>query len=148
MDKSDEIRYKVRDLLAERNINLSEASRRIGKNVAYLQQYIIKRSPRYLGERERKALAKLLSINEQELTDIPLIPQPVEQVISDNIYNRVASVVKIVEDFQNDHQLKIDSEKKAQLIAGLVVKLLNTPVNQQDEVIKFAIDWELNKQIV
>lgn len=148
MDKSDEIRYKVRDLLAEHNINLSEASRRIGKNVAYLQQYIIKRSPRYLGERERKALAKLLNINEQELTDIPLTSQPVEQDVSDSIYNQVASVVKIVEDFQNDHHLKIESEKKAQLIAGLVVKLLNTPVSQQDEVIKFAIDWELNKQVV
>jgi len=148
MEKSDEIRYKVRDLLAERNINLSEASRRIGKNVAYLQQYIIKRSPRYLGERERKALAKLLDISEQELTDLPLAPQQVEQVISDGIYNKVASVVKIVEDFQNDHHLKIEAEKKAQLIAGLVVKLLSTPVSQQEEVIKFAIDWELNKQVV
>jgi len=89
---------------------------------------------------------------------------PVEDIISEKwlaVFNKlskkapvndvsstVATVVKVVEDFLNDHNKKLTSEKKAQLIAGLVAKLSNTPPEEQKKLVEFAISLELDKQAV
>lgn len=67
---------------------------------------------------------------------------------SGDIYNTVATVVKVVEDFLNDRHKKLSAEKKAQLIAGLVVKLSTTPQEEQQKLIEFATSLELEKQAV
>lgn len=76
---ADEIRKKIDILLKEKDISLNYASGIIGKNSAYLHQYINKGSPLRLPEEQRKKLAILLNVDEQELTDLPLSPslQPV-----------------------------------------------------------------------
>lgn len=67
---------------------------------------------------------------------------------SGDIYNTVATVVKVVEDFLNDRHKKLSAEKKAQLVAGLVVKLSTTPQEEQQKLIEFATSLELEKQAV
>lgn len=67
---------------------------------------------------------------------------------SNDVYTTVATVVKVVEDFLNDNQKKLPSEKKAQLIAGLVMKLASTPQEEQQRLIEFATSLELEKQAV
>ena len=68
----DNLRKKIENLLRDRGISLSSASTKIGKNVAYLHQFINKGSPVELPEEQRIKLANLLEVEEQELTDKPL----------------------------------------------------------------------------
>lgn len=52
---------------AERGESLSALSRKIGRNVAYLQQYIERGTPKRLPEEERRMLAIALEIDERRL---------------------------------------------------------------------------------
>jgi len=63
----DPIRQTVAARVEARGLSLSAASCAIGRNPAYLQQYLTRRSPRRLGEDERLRLAMLLDVDEREL---------------------------------------------------------------------------------
>lgn len=76
MSTPDEIRARIKKELDERGISMASASIAIGKNAAYLQQYIVKGSPIRLPEEQRKRLSIILEIPEQELTDRPIIKIP------------------------------------------------------------------------
>lgn len=76
MATPDEIRLKIKNLLLEKGISLASASVGIGKNVAYLQQYIVKGAPVRLPEEQRKKLSIILDVPEQELTDLDLSAMP------------------------------------------------------------------------
>lgn len=69
---ADEVRKKIDNLIKEKKIPLAQISLGIGKNVAYIQQYIKKGSPVRLPEEQRKKLALILGVDEQELTDMPI----------------------------------------------------------------------------
>ena len=71
---ADEVRQHIAKLISDRNLSLASVSTKIGKNVAYLHQYITKGSPVRLPEEQRQKLAIYLGVEEQELTDRPLIP--------------------------------------------------------------------------
>ena len=49
--------------------SLSELSRSIGRNVAYVQQYVRRGTPRYLTEHDRHALAAILGIDHRRLME-------------------------------------------------------------------------------
>lgn len=68
----DQIRKHIDSLIKEKHKNYRALSLAIGKNEAYLHQYINKGSPLRLPEKERRKLATLLDVDEQELTDITL----------------------------------------------------------------------------
>lgn len=97
---ADDVRKKIESLLKEKDISLNYASSVLGKNSAYLHQYINKGSPVRLPEQQRKKLAALLNIPEQELTDIPLsapiVPPHLSGVnmVADKITSAVSSFFK------------------------------------------------------
>lgn len=64
---SDSPRALLPRLAAERGLSLTELSVRIGRNQAYLQQFIARGSPRRLPETERRHLAMTLNIDERLL---------------------------------------------------------------------------------
>ncbi|MDD4556238.1 MAG: S24 family peptidase [Alphaproteobacteria bacterium] len=68
MNKTEEIRQKIDVLIKEKNLSYVEISRSLGKNDAYIQQYI-KGKPLRLPEDTRKGLAIILGVSEQLLTD-------------------------------------------------------------------------------
>lgn len=53
------------------DLTMREASIGIGRNHAYIQQYIDRGVPRQLGEDDRKALARLLDVPEAKMKDPP-----------------------------------------------------------------------------
>ncbi|TCP33140.1 S24 family peptidase [Sphingomonas sp. BK235] len=55
-----------------RGVALSALSRMIGRNQAYLSQFVLRGSPRRLPERERRALADFLAIDEALLGAAPV----------------------------------------------------------------------------
>lgn len=64
---SDEPRQVLARIARERGASLSALSRMLGRNVAYLQQYVARGSPRILPERERRMLADFLGVDEVAL---------------------------------------------------------------------------------
>ncbi|UYY78876.1 helix-turn-helix transcriptional regulator [Sphingomonas sp. R1] len=60
----DESRANLSRLVAERGLRLASLSRVLGRNPAYLQQYLRRGSPRALPERDRTRLATYLGIDE------------------------------------------------------------------------------------
>lgn len=70
-------------LIAERREDLAALSRLLGRNPAYVQQFIKRGTPRRLAERDRKTLARYFNVDEQLLGGPPspmsadgLIPIP------------------------------------------------------------------------
>jgi phage repressor protein C with HTH and peptisase S24 domain len=63
----DPVRLKVLTLLKERGSDLRKASLAMGRNAAYVHQYVYRGSPKVLSEDDRIALAEHLGIDEDEL---------------------------------------------------------------------------------
>jgi phage repressor protein C with HTH and peptisase S24 domain len=63
----DPVRLKVLQLLKEHGSDLRKASLAMGRNAAYVHQYVYRGSPKVLSEDDRIALAEHLSIDEDEL---------------------------------------------------------------------------------
>ena len=79
-----EIREKLFVLVKQNNaFNLRNLSRSLGRNDAYLQQYIKRGSPNYLPEEERNKLSKILNINSADLTPPWL---KIDKITSKNIF--------------------------------------------------------------
>lgn len=63
----DEVRATIQRVAAERGESLLSLSVKLGKNEAYLQQFIKRGTPKRLPEEERLKLAQLLWIDERLL---------------------------------------------------------------------------------
>ena len=63
----DDVRTAIARLAAERGASLSELSRLLGRNPAYMQQFIERGSPRRLSEDDRATLARYLGVSEAAL---------------------------------------------------------------------------------
>lgn len=61
-------RARLVALASEKGVGLSALSALIGRNQAYLQQFVKKGSPRKLEEGDRRTLARFFGVNESELT--------------------------------------------------------------------------------
>ncbi len=76
----DDPRVALDRLIAERGEEYSALSRMLGRNAAYVQQYIKRGSPRRLAERERAMLAAYFRVDERllgapERANRPALPQ-------------------------------------------------------------------------
>lgn len=63
----DPIRNRLLKLVTDRDTDLKHASLKIGRNAAYLHQFIFRGTPKVLPEAARHALAKFLQVDESEL---------------------------------------------------------------------------------
>ncbi|KQM38099.1 helix-turn-helix transcriptional regulator [Sphingomonas sp. Leaf10] len=110
--ESDDIRTAIARLAGERGVSLAELSRVLGRNPAYLQQYIERGSPRRLAERDRATLARYLGVAESVLggpPDHPLIAIPrIDAAAS-------AGPGGLVEDDRGNGALRIDAALLRQL---------------------------------
>jgi hypothetical protein len=64
---ADPVRALVERLVAERRVELATVSRAIGRNHAYLSQFLSRGVPRHLPERAREALARYFNISADAL---------------------------------------------------------------------------------
>ncbi|MBH1998728.1 MAG: peptidase S24 [Sphingomonadaceae bacterium] len=67
MDDSQDARIALERLVAERGENYADLSRLIGRNPAYIQQFIKRGTPRKLDEDDRRVLARYFGVPEQTL---------------------------------------------------------------------------------
>jgi hypothetical protein len=67
MDESHDARMALDRLIADRGENYADLSRLIGRNPAYIQQFIKRGTPRKLDEEDRRILARYFGVAEQML---------------------------------------------------------------------------------
>lgn len=67
VDELDPVRARIVKLATHRGLTLKELSLKIGRNHAYLQQFVRRGSPRMLPETIRLELAKILGVPESDL---------------------------------------------------------------------------------
>lgn len=67
MDESQDARTALDRLIAERGENYADLSRLIGRNPAYIQQFIKRGTPRKLDEDDRRVLARYFGVPEAML---------------------------------------------------------------------------------
>jgi len=123
---TDEIRAKIARLIVEKGLNLAKVSLAIGKNVAYMQQYIRNGSPRRLGEVERHKLAKVLNVDEQELTDLPLSSKTSGSSINSEI---LALILEKVETWLLNRKATLAPKDKADLVKLMYNKVCDESLN-------------------
>jgi len=63
----DQARENLDRLIQERRVNYSAISRLLGRNAAYIQQYIRRGSPRELDEKDRRVLSRYFGVDEMVL---------------------------------------------------------------------------------
>lgn len=68
---ADTVGDTLERLAAAQGVSLSELSRLIGRNLAYLQQFVRRGTPRRLAERDRRMLASFLGVDEALLGGEP-----------------------------------------------------------------------------
>jgi hypothetical protein len=74
MEKIKQVKARVGELIKERGLSLNSLSLQFGKSGTYLHKFINFDSPKRLDEDVRKKLALILDVDEQELTDRPILP--------------------------------------------------------------------------
>ena len=63
----DDARRALDELIRQRGCNYSEISRLLGRNAAYIQQFIRRGSPKQLDEQDRAVLARFFGVDEKVL---------------------------------------------------------------------------------
>ena len=127
MEKTEEIRKKISRLILERGLNYAQVSLAIGKNIAYLQQFIKNGSPRRLGEVERHKLAQILHVDEQELTDLSLnITTYSAAAVNSEI---LSLIIENIELWLNERNLSLPPHDKAELIKLIYMKVCSDSID-------------------
>ena len=121
IDNTDEIRKKIARLILERGFNYAQVSLRIGKNIAYIQQFIKNGSPRRLGEVERRKLAQILNVDEQELTDLPISSNSTNPASALNT-EVLSMIIEYIETWLNNRKSTLSPHDKAELIKLIYMK--------------------------
>ena len=138
MEDTEEIRKKIARLITERGLNYAKVSLSIGKNIAYIQQFIKNGSPRRLGEVERQKLARLLKVDEQELTDLPLkVSSSSAPSVNQNI---LCLIIENIENWLINRNFTLSPHDKAELIRLIYSKICNESMDTADAKIKDFID--------
>ena len=74
MDESQHARIALDRLIVDRGENYADLSRLIGRNPAYIQQFIKRGTPRKLDEADRRVLARYFGVPEQMLGGVAELP--------------------------------------------------------------------------
>ena len=96
----DQVRDNIDFLLKNNNINYQQVSLMLGKPVGWMHQFIKRKSPKRLNEVDRKNLAIILNVPEQELTDLdlsaPALPASISgaQALAGAITSGVSSLIQ------------------------------------------------------
>lgn len=137
MENTEEIRKKIARLINERGLNYAQVSLALGKNIAYIQQFIKNGSPRRLGEVERQKLAQILRVDEQELTDLPLKSTGNGAAINPEV---LSLVIENIESWLVNRKASMSPHDKAELIRLIYMKIYNEPMDMALSKIQDFID--------
>lgn len=140
----DPVRRRILDRIAEMDDDLANISRAVGKNHAYLHQFIWKGSPRVLPEDTRGALARKLKLSESELGKSPVFDITRMREVIEDTYTKIENDKQTAA--ANDELYIITPAAFAQLVLGLYAtppKAGQSIEDQIGNVIEFIARKEL-----
>ncbi len=138
MENTEEIRKKISRLILERGLNYAQVSLAIGKNIAYIQQFVKNGSPRRLGEVERHKLAQILHVDEQELTDLSLnITTYSAAAVNSEI---LGLIIENIETWLSRRNASLEPHDKAELIKLIYMKVCSDSIDVASTKIKDFIE--------
>ena len=138
MESMEEVRKRIARLIVSHGLNYAQVSLAIGKNIAYIQQFIKNGSPRRLGEVERHKLAQILRVDEQELTDLPLnISYSASSSVNSDI---LCMVIEDIEKWLENRGATLTPRDKAELVKLIYMKVCSDPVDVAAGKVKDFID--------
>lgn len=138
MENIEEVRKKIGRLIVEKGLNYAQVSLAIGKNIAYIQQFLKHGSPRRLGEVERHKLAQILRVDEQELTDLPL---NASGSVASSVNSEILGIIiENVEEWLASRSSNISPKDKAELIKLIYLKVCTDPSSVANEKVKNFLD--------
>lgn len=137
MENTEEIRKKIARLINERGLNFANVSLAIGKNIAYIQQFIKNGSPRRLGEVERHKLAQILHVDEQELTDLKLPVVAGSAAINPEL---LTIILENLEQWIIDTNHTLQPREKADLVRLMYMKLCGEQIDVATEKVRDYIE--------
>lgn len=127
MENTEEIRKKISRMILERGLNYAQVSLAIGKNIAYIQQFIKNGSPRRLGEVERHKLAQILHVDEQELTDLSL---NITTYSAASVNSEILSlIIESIENWLDKRNASLNPHDKAELIKLIYMKVCTDSID-------------------
>lgn len=129
MKTQEEIRKFLDKKIAEKGTNYRELSLAIGRKDQYIHQYIKYGLPQQLKEDDRRAIARILDVDEQELSSKPLYP-PISPLHSDGISVLIDQATKFISNLRkkNIETISIDM-LDAVACCGTGIENLNENVN-------------------
>ena len=138
----DIVRERINQLILNSGLNYRVISLMMGKSEAYMQQFIKLRSPLRLKEIDRKKLAQILHVPEQELTDIPLSSQPGGENYTLNP-DTLTLIITELETWLERENKEMTPANKARLITLIYKKITQLSDDQKTGKIKDLIDtWD------
>jgi phage repressor protein C with HTH and peptisase S24 domain len=141
----DDTRRALEDLIRMRGSSYSEISRLLGRNAAYIQQFIRRGSPKHLDEQDRSVLARFFGVDETVLGAQPrraghaadLVAIPVLDVEASAGYGGVAAVEAQSAKFGFDEKWlrRLTASKASNLsIIGVLGDSMEPTLHDGDEV--------------
>ena len=137
-DDIEVVRERIGRLILDKGLNFAQVSLAIGKNVAYIQQFVRNGSPRRLGEVERHKLAKILNVDEQDLTDLPISNA---KTACASINPQVLTlVIEKIETWLIKRNVSLSPHDKADLIRLIYTKVSNDSLTAASEKVNDFIE--------
>lgn len=142
----DSIKNKIDKLISDKGLSLRAVSLQIGRGETYLQQFISRTSPKRLSEQDREKLARILEVDEQELSDLPLKKNTTNFQLNKST---LIIIFKLVEEWLNKNNAELSPEDKADLVASLYEMIAELPdeLTGQEKSAKIIDFMEFYKRI-
>ena len=142
MDDSLDVRAALDRLIVERGENYADLSKLIGRNPAYIQQFIKRGTPRRLSEEDRGMLARYFGVAETVLggRDVAAVPPP--RLRGGRSLPPVVMVPRLALGASAGAGSLDDDERAAGVMAFDAQWLRNLGVRQQQRVSIIRVDGE------
>ena len=144
----DIIREKINQLILNSGLNYRVISLMMGKSEAYIQQFIKLRSPLRLKEIDRKKLAQILHVPEQELTDIPL-SAPSADTSAELDFNTLTLIITEITSWLRQQDKELAPADFARLTCLIYKKVTRLSEDKKAGKIKDLIDtWDSLREVM
>lgn len=114
----EDARVALQRLMGERGEDFANLSRVIGRNPAYLQQFVRRGSPRRLAEEDRRTLARYLRVDEAVLGGPPLQRSARDAVRVPRLDVRASAGPGAIPDERGAGHLLLDARTARELASG------------------------------
>lgn len=140
------VKKKIENLISDKGLTFRAVSLQIGRGETYLQQFVSRPSPKRLSEQDREKLARILEVDEQELSDLPLKKTTANFQLNKNT---LIMIFRLVDEWLEKNNAELSPEDKADLVGSLYEMLAGSPdkLSGQEQSAKIIDFMEFYKRI-